>query len=201
MRSTTPRKGFTLIELLIVVAIIGILAAIAVPNFLNAQMRAKLSQVESNMKALRTATMAYFTDHSKYPLHDHVYNCRGLTTPVSYIAQIPFDIFQEQSLDNTTPYLLSDNRATIHPEPFYTIDGGAYGQSGADRMIPDFNNKSLCLVWRFYADRANFEKARGQYPNGRYFVSVGPNKEHNAGYVYDASNGLYSYGDIIRVTP
>lgn len=62
------RKGFTLIELLIVVAIIAILAAIAVPNFLEAQVRAKVSRAKSDMRTLTTGIESYRVDHNHYPL-------------------------------------------------------------------------------------------------------------------------------------
>ena len=58
-------KGFTLIELMIVVAIIGILAAIAIPNFLKFQSRARQSEAKSNLKAVFTANKSmYAEDHS-----------------------------------------------------------------------------------------------------------------------------------------
>lgn len=60
-------RGFTLIELLIVVAIIAILAAIAVPNFLEAQVRAKVSRVKSDMRSIATAIEAYCVDTNQYP--------------------------------------------------------------------------------------------------------------------------------------
>lgn len=62
------REGFTLIELLIVVAIIAILAAIAVPNFLEAQMRAKVSRVKSDMRTIATGIETYAIDHNKHPM-------------------------------------------------------------------------------------------------------------------------------------
>ncbi len=62
------KKGFTLIELLIVVAIIAILAAIAVPNFLEAQVRSKVSRAKSDQRSLATAIEAYFVDNNLYPL-------------------------------------------------------------------------------------------------------------------------------------
>lgn len=62
------RRGFTLIELLIVVAIIAILAAIAVPNFLEAQTRSKVSRVKSDMRSVATAIESYIVDNNKAPI-------------------------------------------------------------------------------------------------------------------------------------
>jgi prepilin-type N-terminal cleavage/methylation domain-containing protein len=58
--------GFTLIELMIVVAIIGILAAIAVPNFLKFQGRSRQSEAKANLKAMFTAERAYYQQNNTY---------------------------------------------------------------------------------------------------------------------------------------
>ena len=60
------RKGFTLVELMIVVAIIGILAAIAIPNFLNFRLKAKSSEAKSNLGATRSTQVAYFAEWSMW---------------------------------------------------------------------------------------------------------------------------------------
>ena len=105
------RNAFTLIELLIVVAIIGILAAIAVPNFLNAQVRAKLSRVYGDLRALGNAIEMYRVDNNTYPggaefwagtkwWTHHTYRFHVLTTPVAFIATVPIDPFQTATPQN-----------------------------------------------------------------------------------------------------
>ena len=103
LRQNQMGYGFTLIELLIVVAIIGILAAIAVPNFLNAQVKAKVSKTEAEMQTFVTACEMYRLDHGKYFPHAgwpdsviHVpWQNKYLTTPIAYVAAQPRDIFQD----------------------------------------------------------------------------------------------------------
>ena len=92
-------RGFTLIELLIVVLIIAILAAIAVPNFLEFQTRAKVSRVRADMRTLSVAIEAYVMDNSEYPpVADGLFDVLEsrmipLTTPIAYLATIPVDPF------------------------------------------------------------------------------------------------------------
>src|SRR3989441_9161008 len=61
------QKGFTLIELLIVVAIVGVLAAIAIPNLLTAMQRSKQKRTMADIRTVATASEAYATDKNRYP--------------------------------------------------------------------------------------------------------------------------------------
>ncbi len=60
------RQGFTLVELMIVVAIIGLLAAIAIPNFLKYQAKAKQGEAKVNLKGIYTAELSYLAESDAY---------------------------------------------------------------------------------------------------------------------------------------
>lgn len=67
IRRKKNQKGFTLIELLIVVAIIGILAAIAIPQFSSYRRKAFNSAAQSDLKTIRTSLEGFYTDAFYYP--------------------------------------------------------------------------------------------------------------------------------------
>jgi hypothetical protein len=97
-----------LIELLIVIAIILILIAIALPNFLQAQTRAKVAKARAEIRTLVTAVESYGTEFRKYPVtrHDHdqvmhmsgtmrmPFAPTGLTSPIPYLEDLPLDVFK-----------------------------------------------------------------------------------------------------------
>lgn len=95
-------KGFTLIELLIVIAIILILIAIALPNFLEAQIRARVTAVRGDLRTIDIAMNSYYLDFGMYP-PDHDPDSLGigsnglfhLTTPIQYLTALPEDLFRK----------------------------------------------------------------------------------------------------------
>lgn len=81
------RKGFTLIELLIVVAIIGIIVAIAIPNLLNAIQRAKQKRTMGDMRSIATAAESYSIDWNYYP--QVTFGALSTYLSPTYIRQLP----------------------------------------------------------------------------------------------------------------
>src|SRR5690606_13569858 len=96
-----PNRGFTLIELLIVVAIIAILAAIAVPNFLEAQVRSKVSRTKADMRTVATALEAYAVDSNHYPPDFHGYTANPNAMP--HNSGIRYNTLLARLLHLTTP--------------------------------------------------------------------------------------------------
>jgi len=94
--------AFTLIELLIVVAIIAILAAIAVPNFLEAQVRSKVARVKSDLRSIKTGLESYCVDYNTYPNDsgwqnlDYRNTWVFLTTPIAYLTSVFESPFAEE---------------------------------------------------------------------------------------------------------
>jgi type II secretion system protein G len=90
--SRESERGFTLIEMMIVVAIIAILVAILVPNFMRARAQAQTAACEGNLKEIATALELYQTDHEAYPDVTSPTNVTSTDTNLGqYLRQTPID--------------------------------------------------------------------------------------------------------------
>jgi type II secretion system protein G len=226
-RMKRTHAGFTLIELLIVVAIIAILAAIAVPNFLEAQTRAKVGRVYADFRSLATALEAYRTDNADYPrshtgaggdfIEPPDMRMRPLTTPVPYItkplASSPFkppgqaDYWATYYQYSTTKGLLTWNRY-----------GGQNGEGNA--QLNGFYRKAAGQQKNLAAHPERFSQGPAWHimdkgPDEFFFFhwvnptwAGGPTERGISSPIagnwnasvewYDPTNGTISLGEIIR---
>ena len=188
------KAGFTLIELLIVVAIIAILAAIAVPNFLEAQARSKVSRTKADMRSVATALEAYMVDNNKYPpdysdgINTFMGRLKHLTTPIAYMTSLP---------DNFLAKNIAESELGIS-RPFR--EGGVIGAPVIHPYIFDYAKFDLGLDYQSVWAEITISPGSVMWA----LNSPGPDITNHIylGFsgltIYDPTNGTVSRGQIIR---
>jgi prepilin-type N-terminal cleavage/methylation domain-containing protein len=212
-------RAFTLIELLIVVAIIAILAAVAVPNFLEAQIRARTARVRAEMRTVSTAVEAYAVDSNKYPFYNNPedddyghYNRShpgglsegrferrlpvSITTPIAYLSTLMLDLFSNNHAEEEV-------EKTPHPY-HWSNDQDDSADPNAEPGLDQYPVRGLFTM----VDRNTLDAA--PYSNDSVvwmILSHGPDQTHDnpddgaVPVAYDPTNGTLSEGDMYYFGP
>lgn len=215
MPFTPRRSAFTLIELLIVVAIIAILAAIAVPNFLSAQTRAKVSRAKSDHRTISTGLESYYVDWNRYPRSNT--SSRALEPP-SFAGRVGY----KPTLERLTTPVAYLSGGGVFEDPFKAI--ATYQGANLETVAPiasyvsDFANFQLYWYMARSDENASIWDDSDREPFWYLLESAGPDlHHHNIGTalntlrdngpaelgfinkaIYDPSNGVVSRGSIWR---
>lgn len=205
------KKGFTLIELLIVVAIIAILAAIAVPNFLEAQVRSKVSRVKADQRSMATGIEAYFVDNNAYPVcaaPPHLdptagqHNINGWQATGT--AQTQLDSVESFAVRNTANPIATLTTpvsyvTSMFPDPFWDTKGctSAYWSTRAGWVLwspgPDTDQSTFTDLGPTASGQTNTVETMYNLAEAQ------PNQWIITGCTYDPTNGTVSNGDVYRV--
>lgn len=177
------QSAFTLIELLIAVSIIGILSAVAVPNFLNARIRANVARAYADSQALSSALEMYRLDHNSYIIDygepfEEDRTWPQLTTPVSY---------------------LNGNIRDPFTRMFYDYGGGAWYEDADSAELGKIREKFFDQTGAGFIILSFAPNRIREFPWDDHgaIESVGKRTPYGLTFVYNASNGLNSTGDII----
>jgi len=208
-------KAFTLIELLIVVAVIAILAAIAVPNFLEAQVRAKVARVKTDLRTQATAIEAYVVDWNTLPRdsdsdldrepamasYDFSWKANGavqLTTPVGYMSALLEDPFSQGRQQTASYGAAVGYRIGSGTWSYGSTPGSPQSEAPADSQgafaAMQAHGKVLA-----YVILSPGPTAKRQLMGYKCFPWKSPDAAEQGAYLdYDPTNGTISAGDIYR---
>jgi prepilin-type N-terminal cleavage/methylation domain-containing protein len=211
------QKAFTLIELLIVVAIIAILAAIAVPNFLEAQTRAKVTRMKADMRSVATALEAYRVDFNKYPTdgahsngsaipgYNYWFLPKQISTPLAYVTSCKFvDVFRTRKPGGSNHWQFDDvryqNIGSTWGTDYASITARTTASSFYAAMLGDLGAWCMTSVGPDGAFGPNNGSTQATFPRFPAPYQSWPTPSGYPAHTqpYDPTNGTISLGDIRR---
>ncbi|MCE5228613.1 prepilin-type N-terminal cleavage/methylation domain-containing protein [bacterium] len=192
------RRAFTYVELTIVVAIMAILAAIAIPNFMEARTRAGVSRSNADLSMLAMSCETYRLENRAYPLNStsgkpNGWDLRALTTPIQYLSWLPMDSMTTEDARG------HQHERRMTPAPYTYFNAIQLDPKQGLQLVPGPDSTDLpgfhaALLWGL--GPSSTLPMQPAAPSTR--ILEGGKVQI---LVYDPTNGTVSLGDVYQPVP